>query len=45
MRLTILPTNSLEAQLMLEDELQQKAAKTNDYTKGSGFPGEKAARV
>jgi 2-(1,2-epoxy-1,2-dihydrophenyl)acetyl-CoA isomerase len=27
-------TNSLEAQLMLEDELQQKAAQTYDYTEG-----------
>ncbi len=27
-------TNSLEAQLLLEDELQQKAAKTKDYAEG-----------
>jgi 2-(1,2-epoxy-1,2-dihydrophenyl)acetyl-CoA isomerase len=27
-------TNSLEAQLMLEDELQQKAGKTKDYAEG-----------
>jgi 2-(1,2-epoxy-1,2-dihydrophenyl)acetyl-CoA isomerase len=27
-------TNSLEAQLMLEDELQQKAAQTYDYSEG-----------
>jgi 2-(1,2-epoxy-1,2-dihydrophenyl)acetyl-CoA isomerase len=27
-------TNGLEAQLMLEDELQQKAAQTKDYTEG-----------
>ena len=29
-------TNTLEAQLMLEDELQQKAALTKDYTEGVG---------
>ena len=27
-------TNTLEAQLLLEDELQQKAAQTNDYSEG-----------
>lgn len=36
--------NSLEAQLLLEDELQQKAAATSDYTEGvQAFLGKRSA--
>jgi 2-(1,2-epoxy-1,2-dihydrophenyl)acetyl-CoA isomerase len=38
-------TNTLEAQLLLEDELQQKAAKTKDYAEGvNAFLNKRAPR-
>jgi 2-(1,2-epoxy-1,2-dihydrophenyl)acetyl-CoA isomerase len=37
--------NSLEAQLLLEDELQQKAAATKDHTEGvQAFLGKRAPK-